>query len=172
MAANNKSKEEKTSEEAAGPGESAAGAGAASGGQKMTEEELRAELEKRFREQNVEEMLVQVLVSLSTMAYVKMGLTDDTREYRDFGQARLAIDSFKAVLDAVGDRLDKQEAQALAGALASMQVTFAREMGGGAEGPAGESGQPAGADGETGEGGKKPGEGGGPSGRLWVPGQK
>lgn len=108
----------------------------------ITEEELKSRLEEHFRKQKVEEMMVQFMVSLSTVAYVKMGITEDTREYRDFEQARLAIDSFKAVLDAVGGRLEEQDNKALAGALASMQMTFAKEASGeeGSEPGGGETG--------------------------------
>jgi hypothetical protein len=145
--------------EQAAPG---AGEGAADPG-KMTEEELRAELEKQFRQQQVADVLMQYMISLSSLAYVKMGITEDTRDVRDLEQARLAIDSFKGLLDSIGDRLDQQNQEALSGALASMQMTFAQASGGGAEtagsGPAG--GEP---DGEK--------KDDGPASRLWVPGKE
>jgi hypothetical protein len=92
----------------------------------MTEEELREQLVKHYREQKVDDMLVQFLVSLSNLAYVKMGLTEDTEDVKDLAQASLAIDAFKALLDAIGNRLPEQEASALAGALSSMQITFVK----------------------------------------------
>lgn len=92
----------------------------------MTEEELRAQLEKHFREQKVDEVLVQFLVSLSNLAYIKMGLTAETEDVKDLAQASLAIDAFKALLDAVIMRLPEQDASALAGALSSMQITFVK----------------------------------------------
>ncbi|MDO8735945.1 MAG: DUF1844 domain-containing protein [Thermoleophilia bacterium] len=94
--------------------------------EEMTEEELRAQLAKHFREQKVEDVLVQFLVSLSNLAYSKMGLTEDSEEIKDLAQASLAIDAFKALLDAAGKRLPEQEASALAGALSSMQITFVK----------------------------------------------
>lgn len=127
----------------------------------MSEAELRAELEKHFREQKVSEVLMQFMVSLSTLAYTKMGLTGETEYVRDFDQARLAIDSFKALLAAAGGSLGQQDTQALAGALASMQVTFAREAGGEQAAPA--------------EGEKEPEEkksGPDVTDRIWVPGKK
>lgn len=128
----------------------------------MTEEELKEKLQEHFRKQKVDEMLVQFMISLSTMAYVKMGLTDEDRSHRDFAQSQLAIDSFKAILDAVGGRLGKQDAEALAGALASMQMTFAKAAGGAGGGPS-----------ETGKGeGKEPGGESGPASRIWVPGKE
>jgi len=142
----------------------------------MTEEELRAEIEKHFREQQVDEMLVQFMITLTNLAYIKMGLTEDTEDVKNLPQASLAIDAFKAILETVQKRLPEQDAQALAGALSSMQMTFVKAGspesagGGGDEGaPETEGGASGAADKEGGEG-KKP-EGDGPASRLWVPGK-
>ena len=94
--------------------------------QEMTEEEMRAEIEKHFREQDVGDVLVQFLVTLSNLAYIKMGLTEDTSEIKDLAQASLAIDAFKSLLEAAEKRLPEQDAKALAGALSSMQLTFVK----------------------------------------------
>lgn len=93
----------------------------------MTEEELREEIEKQFCKQKVDEVLVQFMITLSNLAYIKMGLTEETADVRDLAQASLAIDTFKVLLDAAGGRLPDQDAKALAGALSSMQMTFVRE---------------------------------------------
>lgn len=126
----------------------------------MTEEELRAQLEKHFREQKVDEVLVQFLVSLSNLAYVKMGLTEDTEDIRDLAQASLAIDAFAALLDAAGKKLPDQDASALAGALASLRMTFVKIS----ASEVAES-EPAAPEPESG----KPDDD--PSSRLWVPGK-
>lgn len=93
---------------------------------RMTEDEMRAQLEKHFREQKVDDVLVQFLVSLSNLAYIKMGLTEETENIKDLDQASLAIDAFKGLLDAAGGKLPEQDASALAGALSSMQITFVK----------------------------------------------
>lgn len=92
----------------------------------MTEEELRAEFEKHFRQQKVDDVLVQFMISLTNLAYIKMGLTEDTTDFKDLAQASLAIDGYKALLEAVSKRLPEQDAQALTGALSSMQITFVK----------------------------------------------
>jgi len=74
-------------------------------------------------------VLVQFMVSLSNLAYIKMGLTEETEAVKDLPQASLAIDAFKALLDAAGKRLPEQDASALAGALSSMQITFVKTSG-------------------------------------------
>lgn len=155
----------------------------------MTEDELRAELEKHFREQTVSDFVVQFMVTLTNLAYMKMGLTEDTQDIKDLDQASMAIDGFKALLDNVGKRLPPQEFSALAGALSSMQLTFVKasspeaggggsggESSGGGSGPessGGGGGSPGGESGSGGAGeeGKKP-EGDDPASRLWVPGKE
>lgn len=130
----NEDKEHRQDETDAAAGDSAPAPAGSTGtagsagedGQQMSEAELRQKLEEHFREQQVGDVLVQFLVSLSTLAYMKMGLTEDTQAYKDFEQASLAIDSFKAVLDTATGRLPEQDAAALSGALASMQITFAK----------------------------------------------
>ncbi len=99
---------------------------AAKNPEQMTEEELRAEMARHFREQKVDDVLVQFLVSLSNLAYIKMGLTEDTQDVKDLAQASLAIDAFKTLLDTVGERIPDQDHQALAGALSSMQLTYVK----------------------------------------------
>ncbi len=147
-----------------------------SAGGQMSEEELRAELERQFRRQRVPDLIKQYMVSLSTLAYVKMGVAEEDREVKDLEQARLAIDSFKALLDSVGERLESQDRQALAGALASMQITFAKVAEGGGEAAGatqageGERQTSSGAA-ETGGKGEKAGSKGAAS-RLWVPGRE
>jgi len=126
--------------------------------EQMSEEELRAQLEKHFREQKVDEVLVQFLVSLSNLAYIKMGLTEETKEIKDLGQASLAIDAFKALLDAAAKRLPEQDASALAGALSSMQMTFVKIS------------TPASDQTESGEQ-AAPESGNDPASRIWVPGK-
>ena len=157
--------------------------------EQMTEAELRAEFEKHFREQKVDEMLVQFLVTLSNLAFVKMGLTEDTRETRDLAQASLAIDAFKSLLEAAEKRLPEQDAKALAGALSSMQMTYVKvgaegaaptETGDQGKREAGEQGKSAtgeqgkretGAKGSPETGDQKKHKGDDPASRLWVPGK-
>lgn len=128
----------------------------------MSEEDIRRQIEEHFREQQVGEVLVQFLISLSTLAYVKMGLTEDSQKYQDMEQASLAIDAFKGLLEAVEKKLPDQEAQALAGALASMQITFARSS---TEG-LGEKSETAKQSTEDSKPAKDD-----PTSRLWVPGK-
>lgn len=128
--------------------------------EQMSEAELREALEQQFRQQKVSDMLMQYMAGLSHIAYVKMGLTEDSDAFKDMAQASLAIDVFKAMLETAYDRLDPQDTNALAGALASMQMTFAQAGGVSGEG---------GADKAEAADDEKPG--GSATDRLWVPGK-
>ena len=155
--------------------------------EKMGEEELRAELEKHFREQSVSDLVVQFMVTLSNLAYMKMGITDETKAAKDLEQASLAIDAFKTLLSETGKRLPGQDASALAGALSSMQLTFvkvsAAEAGGeppgagsaGSEETDVDAGDDSTGDPDTSDAGErasdKP-EDDDPASRLWVPGKE
>ncbi len=108
----------------------------------LSEEELRRKIEEHVRQQKVSDVLVQFMASLSNLAYMKMGITEDTRDIKDTEQARLAIDSFKALLDAAGPRLEDQDRNALAGALASMQMTFVKAAAGEEAGKESGAGEP------------------------------
>ncbi|MHB0915159.1 MAG: DUF1844 domain-containing protein [Thermoleophilia bacterium] len=136
-------------------------AGGSADPEQMSEAELREALEQQFRQQKVSDMLMQYMAGLSHIAYVKMGLTEDSDAFKDMAQASLAIDVFKAMLETAHDRLDPQDANALAGALASMQMTFAQA--GGVSGEDGAGKAEAAADDE------KPGSSA--TDRLWVPGK-
>jgi hypothetical protein len=152
------------------------GAGAEAGADpgQMSEAELREALEKQFRETNVSDMLVQYLASLSHIGYVKMGLTEETLEVKDMAQASLAIDAFKAMLEAVKERLDSQDASALEGALSSMQMTFAQAGAAGDDSAKAEAvgDETASADDDASAPEDKKSAGDDPSSRLWVPGKE
>jgi len=123
----------------------------------MTEEEVSEKLKEHFRQQRVSDVLLQFIVSLSNLAYIKMGLTEDTQDVKDLSQARLAIDSFKGLLDTAASCFKEQDKKALAGALASMQLTFVK-----VSSKEGDGSKTAGGN------GKKKSD---PASRLWVPGK-
>lgn len=154
---------QEVSEESAAA-DAAAGDKSARDPAEMTEAELREALEKQFREQQVGDMLVQYMAGLSHIAYIKMGLTDDTAGVRDMDQASLAIDAFKAMLEASRERIGAQDASALEGALSSMQMTFAQASAAGSDA----DDSPAAGSSSGGE----EDEGGSDADRLWVPGKE
>lgn len=72
------------------------------------------------------DLAYEMLISLVSFGYQKMGLTEETRELRDLDDAKIAIEVLRAVLDA----LEREKGAALLGdlrsTLAQMQLSYAR----------------------------------------------
>jgi hypothetical protein len=65
---------------------------------------LARELAEELRKLKVEDVLIQTLLTVSSIGYRRLGLTEDTRDDRDLDQSRLAIETMRAltpVLEAV-----------------------------------------------------------------------
>jgi hypothetical protein len=61
------------------------------------DERLARELADELRKLNVEDVLINTLVTISSIGYRRLGLTPEDREDRDLEQARLAIETMRAV---------------------------------------------------------------------------
>jgi len=136
----------------------------------ISEEELRAQLEEELRRIKVEDVLLQTVVSLVNLGGQRLGLTEGTREMRDLGQVKTAIEGVRALLPVL-EAQDAEQVRPVRDALAQLQMAYAREAGASPSEPEpeGSSGQgPAPGEGEE----QKPPAGGPqpdrPSG-LWVP---
>jgi hypothetical protein len=61
------------------------------------EEEAARRLAEELRNLKVEDVLLNVLVQISSIGYRRLGLSEETKADRDLGQAKLAIDTMKAL---------------------------------------------------------------------------
>ena len=63
------------------------------------EDEERAvqELAEELKRLRVEDVVIQALVTVSAIGYRGLGLTPETKDVRDLAQARLAIDTMRAL---------------------------------------------------------------------------
>jgi hypothetical protein len=131
-----------------------------------TEEELRQALEEELRRLQVDDVLLQTVVTLINLGGRRAGLAGGEEE-RDLEQVRAAIDAVRALLPILEPR-HAEHLGPVRDALAQLQVAYARSAEhpppGGGEGPAGE--QPPAE--EKAPGGPGPAQS---SGRLWIPGQ-
>jgi hypothetical protein len=102
-----------------------AGERGASSAREAEEERLRAALDqlKRVR---VASLVEELLVGLVTVGYQKLGLTEKTRELRDLGEARLAIETIRASLDVLARERAVEGLTDLRNTLAAMQLEYAR----------------------------------------------
>jgi hypothetical protein len=128
---------------------------AAHGTDERSEEERRRDLLDQLRRLRVADLVEEMLVSLVTVGYQKLGLTDQTRELRDLGDARLAIETLRAWIDVLARERGEEGLADLRATVATMQLEYARV----AVRPAGEAA--AGAPSE--EAGAQSEEGGAPS---------
>jgi len=81
---------------------------------------LRAELSRL----TVADHLVLMLQSLSALAFDRLGLTKENEGRKDFEQARLAIDAFKALVGVLEPVRTAEEIRAHRSVLAQLQMTY------------------------------------------------
>ena len=92
----------------------------------LTDEE-RAELyRQQLRELRVIDVARDMMLTMVTVGYQKLGLTDDTRELRDLDDAHLAIEMLRAMVEAVDGVVDADELETFRSTLSQMQLNFAR----------------------------------------------
>ena len=94
----------------------------------LSEEELRERIEKALEKITVTDVVLDMMVSLSSLAYQKMGIPHDVNEkFRDMEQAKLAIDCLDAMVNALSDRLSEDELKPLSGTLDNLKMNYAKE---------------------------------------------
>jgi hypothetical protein len=122
----------------------------------QSEEELRARLEEELKRITVKNILVQTVVTLVNLGGQRLGGSEATRDVRDLGQTRMAIEAVRALLPLLeANEDDAEQMRPVRDALAQLQIAYAHEVGAVQETPA----QPQ-------EAPKQPP---GPPGGLWVP---
>jgi hypothetical protein len=93
---------------------------------RLTDEERAALLREQLKALRVADVAHDMMLSLVTLGYQKLGLTDETRELRDLEDARLAIELLRGVIDALGAVTGEQLVAPFRSTLAAMQMNFAR----------------------------------------------
>ena len=95
------------------------------------EAEAMARLQEEIGNLPVSEHLVYMMHSLSALAVGRLGLTADTSAPRDLGQARLAIDAFRALLTLLEQARPAADIAAHRGMLSQLQLAYAGAIEGG-----------------------------------------
>ena len=85
-----------------------------------SEAEFAARLEEELKRVKISDVLVQTLYTLSSLGYHKLGT-----EYRDLPQARLAIDSLRALLPVLKDAAPAEVVRDFEQVVANMQLAYA-----------------------------------------------
>ena len=104
------------------------------------QERLARELAESLRNLRVEDVLVNTLMTVSSIGYRRLGATDETREDRDLEQTRLAIETMRALTPVLEGFLPSELVRDFNASVANLQLAYAkaaREASPGAPGGAG-----------------------------------
>lgn len=105
-----------------------------------TEEEMRAAIEEQLRNLRVEDVVLQSVATLMSLAGRRLGLAPGSEAERDLAQAKLAIDGTRALVGLIPD----PQAGQIREALSQVQLAFAQLSGQSA--PQAQEASPAGED--------------------------
>lgn len=92
----------------------------------LPDEELARELAEELRRLRVEDVLIQTLVTISSIGYRRLGLTEDTLGDRDLEQSQLAIETLRAVTPVLEQVVPAELVQQFAEQVASLQLAYAK----------------------------------------------
>ena len=93
-----------------------------------SEEQLARELAEELRKLKVEDVLVSVLIQISSIGYRRLGLTEDTKEDRDLDQAKLAIDTMKALTPVLVRVVPAELIRDFESSVANLQLAYAKAV--------------------------------------------
>ena len=99
-------------------------------------EQLAEELAEALRKLKVEDVLIQTLVTVSSIGYRRLGLTEDTKEDRDLEQSRLAIETMNAITPVLERFVPEELVRDFRSSVANLQLAYAKAA---SEGEASES---------------------------------
>jgi len=109
--------------------EEKAEAAAEAGGEErrpLTDEERAKLYREQLKALRLLDVARDMMLTLVTVGYQKLGLTDETRELRDLDEARLAIELLRGVIGAVEGAAEAEELETYRSTLAQMQMSYAR----------------------------------------------
>jgi len=98
------------------------------------EEQLARQLVEELRRLRIEDVLIQTLITVSSIGYRRLGLTEDTKDDRDLQQAKLAIDTMSAMTPVLEKVVPEELIREFQQSVASLQLAYAQAAGKGADG--------------------------------------
>jgi hypothetical protein len=98
------------------------------GGEHGGEEQLAQALAEELRRLRVEDVLVQAIVTVSSLGFRRLGLTEETKEDRDLEQARLAIETMQALTPVLEQAVPPELLRDLGASVASLQLAYAQAV--------------------------------------------
>jgi hypothetical protein len=98
------------------------------------EEQLARELAEELSRMRIEDVLIQTLITISSIGYRRLGLTEETKDDRDLQQAKLAIDTMAALTPVLESVVPDELVRDFNQSVASLQLAYAQAAGEGADG--------------------------------------
>jgi len=94
------------------------------------EEQLAQQLAEELRRLRVEDVVIQSLITISSIGYRRLGLTEETKDDRDLQQAKLAIDTMVALTPVLENVVPEELVRDFNQSVASLQLAYAQAAGG------------------------------------------
>jgi len=91
-----------------------------------SEEQLARELVEELRRLKIEDVLIQTLITISSLGYRRLGLTPETKDDRDLEQVKLAIDTMAALTPVLESVVPDELLRDFNQSVASMQLAYAQ----------------------------------------------
>ena len=89
------------------------------------EERLARELAEQLKQIRVEDVIVQTLVTVSSIGYRCLGLTEETRDARDLQQTQRAIAVMQALTPVLATILPAEAVRDFESSVANLQLAYA-----------------------------------------------
>lgn len=94
---------------------------------KKKEEEMLKQLQEEIDRLSTKDIITQMMMSLSSLAYKKMGIPLGVNDkYKDNVQAKMAVDGFDALFKVIRDELSAEENENLQSSLSNLQLNFVK----------------------------------------------
>jgi hypothetical protein len=93
------------------------------------QERLARELAEELRQLKVEDVLLNTLMTLSSIGYRRLGLTPDTQEDRDLPQVQLAIETMRAITPVLERFVPAELLRDFNSSVANLQLAYAKAAG-------------------------------------------
>ena len=98
------------------------------------EEQLAQQVAEELRRLRIEDVLIQTLITISSIGYRRLGLTEDTKDDRDLQQVKLAIDTMTALTPVLENVVPEELIRDFNQSVANLQLAYAQAAGEGADG--------------------------------------
>ena len=90
------------------------------------DEDVARALAEELRKLKVEDVIIQTLVTISSIGYRRLGLTEDTRDERDLRQVELTIETMKALTPVLREFVPADLVGSFDEQIANLQLAYAK----------------------------------------------